>query len=207
MKKLPTAILVLAAAAVLAAPQVPAAETSGDGHWPSWRGPLGNGVSPHGDPPSRWSDAENIRFKVAVPGRGLASPVIWGDRIFLLSAVAMDDAAYAESQKIALLVIEPRLSAFRPPESEDVDELFAAMQAELAREPRGGDVVVIHKLRGEPGDGARDLIDGLLADPEIRRQAASLLRDPGVRDTARKLAAENPDVARKAMDFLRKKGF
>lgn len=114
--------------------------------------------------------------------------------------------AVAESQQIALLVVEPSLSDFTPPEGVEIDELFAAIQAELSREPRCCNVVVVQKLHGDPGD-TRDLIAGLLADPEIRRHAEGLLRDPGVRDAARKLAADNPDLARKAMDFFRRGGF
>ena len=70
-------------------------------HWPSWRGPLHAGVAPSADPPVRWSETENVRFKVPVPGRGLASPVVWGDKVFLLSAAPADDAAYAQSLKEA----------------------------------------------------------------------------------------------------------
>jgi outer membrane protein assembly factor BamB len=58
--------------------------------WPWWRGPLGNGVSPDGDPPVRWSEKENVRFKVALEGDGLSTPVVWGDRIFVLSARSLD---------------------------------------------------------------------------------------------------------------------
>jgi len=68
----------------------PAAEVAAQ--WPWWRGPLGNGVSPDGDPPVRWSEGENLRFKVAIDGDGLSTPVVWGDRIFVLSAVALDGA-------------------------------------------------------------------------------------------------------------------
>jgi len=60
--------------------------------WPWWRGPLGNGVSPDGDPPVRWSERENVRFKLAIDGDGLATPIVWGDRIYVLSAVALDGA-------------------------------------------------------------------------------------------------------------------
>ena len=49
-------------------------------YWAQWRGPLHNGVAPHGDPPVEWSEEKNIRFKVEVPGNGLASPVVWGRR-------------------------------------------------------------------------------------------------------------------------------
>ena len=34
--------------------------------WPQWRGPLGTGVAPDGDPPSRWSETENVSWKVAI---------------------------------------------------------------------------------------------------------------------------------------------
>lgn len=55
--------------------------------WAQWRGPLASGVAPYATPPLQWSETKNIRWKVEVPGRGSASPVVWGDRIFVLSAV------------------------------------------------------------------------------------------------------------------------
>ncbi|HEY7925037.1 MAG TPA: PQQ-binding-like beta-propeller repeat protein [Vicinamibacteria bacterium] len=67
-----------------------AAGAEGGEEWPWWRGPLGNGVSPDGDPPVRWSEKQNVRFKVAVDGDGLATPVVWGDRIYVLSARSLD---------------------------------------------------------------------------------------------------------------------
>ena len=57
-------------------------------NWPQWRGPLSTGEAPHANPPLKWSETNNIRWKVAIPGLGHATPVIWGDRIFVLSAVA-----------------------------------------------------------------------------------------------------------------------
>ena len=60
--------------------------------WPQWRGPLGNGVSPDASPPIEWSEERNLAWKVAVPGRGKGSPVVWGDRIFLLTAEASASA-------------------------------------------------------------------------------------------------------------------
>ncbi|QDU30960.1 outer membrane biogenesis protein BamB [Anatilimnocola aggregata] len=59
-------------------------------NWPAWRGPQANGVAPHGDPPTKWSETENIRWKVEIPGEGSSTPIIWGDRIFLLTAVKTD---------------------------------------------------------------------------------------------------------------------
>ncbi len=55
--------------------------------WPQWRGPLGTGVAPRANPPFVWSEDNNIRWKLALPGRGLSTPVVWGDRIFLTAAI------------------------------------------------------------------------------------------------------------------------
>jgi outer membrane protein assembly factor BamB len=63
-------------------------EVTGEGakYWPRWRGPSGQGEVPAGQYVDRWSATENVRWKVAVPGRGNSSPIVWGDRIFLTSA-------------------------------------------------------------------------------------------------------------------------
>jgi outer membrane protein assembly factor BamB len=69
--------------------------------WSQWRGPLGTGVSPDGDPPIEWSETSNVLFKVDVPGESLASPVIWGDTIYLVTAIPLDQQAYAAAQQDA----------------------------------------------------------------------------------------------------------
>ena len=73
-----TSVLVLLAMAAFAA----------DSNWPQFRGPSGSGVGT-GSPPSEWNveSGKNILWKTAIPGLGHSSPVIWGDRIFLTSAV------------------------------------------------------------------------------------------------------------------------
>ena len=55
--------------------------------WPQWRGPLATGVAPAGDPPLSWSETENVRWKIEIPGHGQASPIVWGDHVFVLTAV------------------------------------------------------------------------------------------------------------------------
>lgn len=55
--------------------------------WPQWRGPLGTGVAPHGKPPVTWGEDQNIRWKIPVPGKGHSTPIVWGDRIFITTAV------------------------------------------------------------------------------------------------------------------------
>jgi outer membrane protein assembly factor BamB len=71
-------------------PAVPAAAgdaPAADHYWPQWRGPLGTGAAPHADPPVEWNENRNVRWKVPLPGLGHSSPVVWGDRIFLTTAV------------------------------------------------------------------------------------------------------------------------
>lgn len=60
--------------------------------WPQWRGPEGTGAAPAADPPVRWSETENVRWKVPIPGRGNAAPIVWGDRVYVLTAVPVEGA-------------------------------------------------------------------------------------------------------------------
>ncbi len=55
--------------------------------WPQWRGPLGCGVAPRGNPPLTWGENKNVRWKTAIPGQGHSTPVVWGDRIFITTAI------------------------------------------------------------------------------------------------------------------------
>lgn len=54
-------------------------------NWPGWRGPRGDGTSLEKDAPVKWdgTTGENIHWKVAIPGTGHSSPVIWNDTVFL----------------------------------------------------------------------------------------------------------------------------
>lgn len=60
--------------------------------WPQWRGPLGTGVAPRGNPPVSWAENVNIRWKTPIPGNGHSTPIIWGNRVFLTTAVPFGDA-------------------------------------------------------------------------------------------------------------------
>jgi outer membrane protein assembly factor BamB len=59
-------------------------------NWHQWRGPFATGVVPAGDPPMEWNESMNVKWKVEIPGRGHATPIIWDDQIILLSAVQTD---------------------------------------------------------------------------------------------------------------------
>jgi len=56
--------------------------------WPAWRGPLGTGAAPDANPPVTWSEDENIHWKIRLPGLGHSSPIVWGNAIFVTTAVA-----------------------------------------------------------------------------------------------------------------------
>lgn len=87
---------------------------SGDADWPRWRGPYETGMA-RGDAPTTWSDTKNIKWKVPIPGRGHSSPVLWGDQIFITTAIPIG----AE------------------PEGGDPPALFQGLTAHDAVEPQG----------------------------------------------------------------------
>lgn len=55
-------------------------------NWPGWRGPRGDGTSQEKNVPVKWSDTQNIAWKIPLPGKGHASPIVWGRRIFVVTA-------------------------------------------------------------------------------------------------------------------------
>ncbi len=55
-------------------------------NWPQWRGLRNDGVSAETNIPSKWSDKENIAWKLDMPGMSGATPCVWNDRIFVTSA-------------------------------------------------------------------------------------------------------------------------
>ncbi len=55
--------------------------------WPQWRGPNADGVADGRRLPTHWSQTENVRWSVKLPGWGTSSPVVYGDRLFLTSQV------------------------------------------------------------------------------------------------------------------------
>jgi outer membrane protein assembly factor BamB len=57
-----------------------------EANWPRWRGPHEDGHSSEAHLPVKW-DAKSIAWKVPLPGRGQSTPVIWGERMFLTTAL------------------------------------------------------------------------------------------------------------------------
>lgn len=83
-------------------------------NWPQWRGPEANGISQEVGVPLRWGSVENILWKVKLPGRGMSTPIIWEDRVFITSqigngVVEVSSARYegpARSKQPATLVLQ-----------------------------------------------------------------------------------------------------
>ncbi|MEM7395630.1 MAG: PQQ-binding-like beta-propeller repeat protein, partial [Verrucomicrobiota bacterium] len=67
-------------------PAVMQAQTVAE-NWHQWRGPENNGVSRTANPPLEWSEGKNVRWKAEIKGHSAASPIVWGDRVFVLTAI------------------------------------------------------------------------------------------------------------------------
>ena len=88
--------------ALVVAASAPALVSANDGrYWPQWRGPLGTGEAPLARPPVEWSETKNVRWKIAVPGVGKSTPVIWDDLVILTSAVPSAKAMAAPTAPAA----------------------------------------------------------------------------------------------------------
>ena len=85
-------------------------------NWPQWRGIANSGVSAEKDLPTEWSATENVAWKTALPGRGHSSPVVWGNHVFLTTAV---EGSAVEGHKPPLHKIEGQV--FRHPDSLGMD--------------------------------------------------------------------------------------
>ncbi len=75
--------------------RAPSAAAPGKGNWPSFRGPQASGIAEGQNLPEKWNGktGENILWRTPIPGLAHSSPVVWGNRIFVTSAVSSDPKA------------------------------------------------------------------------------------------------------------------
>lgn len=85
-----TILCLVLAHSVLAAPAI-------EDSWLQWRGPHNTGVAV-GDAPTNFSPSKNVKWKVSIPGKGHSTPVVWGDVIYLTTAVAKGSPSTAAPQ-------------------------------------------------------------------------------------------------------------
>jgi len=76
-----------------------------ESNWPAWRGPLANGIAPISNPPVSWSESTNIKWRTPIPGKGFSTPIVWGDYIFVTTAVAKGGVAGSETMPYLFNVI------------------------------------------------------------------------------------------------------
>jgi outer membrane protein assembly factor BamB len=88
---LPAALVapIFLAAAGRSPSSAPAASNGSE--WSAWRGPHGTGLA-EGDAPTTWAADKNVAWKIPIEGRGVSTPVIWGDKLFLTTAVQRGEA-------------------------------------------------------------------------------------------------------------------
>jgi len=102
--------------------------------WPSWRGPNYNGVVAQADPPIEWSETANLGWKVELPGPGHATPVVWGDRIYVLSAVRTDKTVSRSDSDLPRVL--PASLQQQPPQAEQQQPKDSPPQRRGSRPPR-----------------------------------------------------------------------
>ncbi len=142
-------------------------------NWPQWRGPLANGVAPEADPPLEWSETKNVKWKVKIPGAGSSTPIVWGNQIFILTAVATGqktEAKPAESSAPAPAAPPPEGERRRGPDvpqsrPRNFNLSFCAWTARTARRFGG-------KWRVKPSR-TKDIIQTTVMLPRRRLPTAS----------------------------------
>jgi outer membrane protein assembly factor BamB len=77
-------------APVVPLPPLPPRDGAAGGQWPSFRGPTAAGVADGQHLPDSWNPAtgDNIRWRRTIPGLGHSSPIVWGNRIFVTTAIS-----------------------------------------------------------------------------------------------------------------------
>ena len=77
-------------------------------NWHQWRGPAGNGSAPEtANPPVSWDATKNVKWTAEIPGTGSATPIVWGQQIFILSAEETERKAETLPEKRADSKTEP----------------------------------------------------------------------------------------------------
>jgi outer membrane protein assembly factor BamB len=102
-----TTFLFVSVVVLFLAPCVDAADPVSEAKqfWAQWRGPLATGVAPEANPPLEWSETKNVKWKIKIPGFGTSTPIIWGNRIFILTAIPMAKKGDAKTPKPAVAPI------------------------------------------------------------------------------------------------------
>ncbi len=77
------------------------AQQNSGNFWPQWRGPLATGAAIKGNPPVEFSETKNLKWKTQIPGKGHATPVVWDDKIIVLTSVPTSEKPVANNNASA----------------------------------------------------------------------------------------------------------
>ncbi len=118
--------------------------------WPQWRGPQMTGVALHADPPVEWSDTKNIQWKVEIPGKGSSSPIVWGDRVYVTTAIPTEKMGKKEAPKAE----EPSAET-GPPRPIDISQLPERIRNRLAGMSEEEQKQFLERMRNRRGGRGR----------------------------------------------------
>ncbi len=149
---------------------------------------------------SRKSDQEEVQNLAYVRSDMRASKAI------LVTNNGFTDGAerIADAQKIALLVITPRIEVGNIEGQPNADVLFQIIDTKLRENPQGYDFDVKRKFVNEPNDRSIDLVSSLLSNSVIRNQTAVFAGNQRVQAFTKQVTSNSPNVVHKTMDFKRK---
>ena len=97
--------------------------------WPAWRGPAGDGVSEETTVPVKWSATENIAWKTPIPGKGHSSAIVWGDRVFVTSAVSSSRMLFAIDRATGKMLWQRTVLRARPEKINRLNSLASSTPA------------------------------------------------------------------------------
>ena len=117
--------------------------------WPGFRGHEMRGVAADAKIPDRWTATENVKWSVTVPGNGWSSPIVWGDTVYLTSAIGTkpfkqpgaglygnDYVAELQAQGLPMEEIMKRVQARdneMPSESDELRYMLYALDAKTGK--------------------------------------------------------------------------
>ena len=114
MTRLPRVLLTATAAATLTVSLHAA-------NWPQWRGVDGQGISAETNLPAQWGPEQNIAWKTPIPGFGQSQAIIWGNRVFLTTAIEGGPAPEGHKAPVHMMEGQPWVH----PDSVGIDKLHA----------------------------------------------------------------------------------
>jgi len=80
--------------------------------WAQWRGPLGTGAALRGNPPVHFGESQNLKWKVELPGKGHATPLVWGDNVIVLTAVPTSEKGTRDNSENADHPMTPQTTEY-----------------------------------------------------------------------------------------------